>query len=112
MRCAKCRLVFCDRCTPRAVNGDSWCEPCANELIDETKPRWLVGLVVLAVCLGVVWFLVGGAVLDAFGGLRSIRSVRLHIGAMIIPFGIAWGVTFPIFGGERPRIEVRGSARS
>lgn len=105
--CAKCRLAFCARCTPRTVNGDPWCEGCTRALVDEIEPRWLLGLVVLAAGMGIVWYVVGEAVQHALAGLRPLRSVRLHIGAMVIPVAVAWVVTFPIFGGDKPRVERR-----
>jgi hypothetical protein len=56
--CLKCRNAFCDPCLAFLVNGVPWCEPCANALADDVKPRRALAALVLGAGFGLttlVW---------------------------------------------------------
>jgi hypothetical protein len=103
--CPKCAEPFCSTCLPFAVNGDPWCEPCGNALLEETRPRWLAGAVVWTLGIGLVtlvailrYVLVAG---------RIPYFWMLLTAGYVVAITAGWRITFGLVPGERPRIERR-----
>ncbi len=104
VRCPRCRAAFCDACAVFMVNGDAWCEPCGNAIVDTARPRWLLfGLVLLA----------GWTFVAAMGmAVYLIFKVRFYVWVVVFAayaavFRYAWRVAIPEALGNAVRIERR-----
>jgi hypothetical protein len=106
-RCTRCRHPFCDGCLAFSVDGSPWCEPCGNALVDEVRPRWVLGALALAAGFGfttAAW--IAKAVFVPYRVPYFLVVIFLAYAGSLLG---AWRLTMDATVGERPRIERRRS---
>ena len=88
--CPKCRELYCAQCMPMTVNGDPWCELCANDLAQDIKhPR-----------IGVI---VGGAgmILVTLLWFAKVMILDAHPGGLKAPMPVFLGYLASLYAGHR-----------
>lgn len=103
--CARCRNPFCGGCLTFSVNGDPWCEPCGNGLLDTGKGNRPLALLVLVVGLAITLAIVLAPMI--FLGRYFIYSALL----VAVPIGAAWRIAYPPTTGDAPVIVRRAGTR-
>lgn len=101
-KCSKCGALFCDSCLGYTVNDAPYCEPCANRLIDELRPRWLlVGAIVVG---AFVIFVIGNGLYWVNFHYWNSAFIWLGVGLFLGAGRLAWHVANPLDVADKPRI--------